>query len=142
MKSNRNELVESLIQKMVCTMKSLHNGNDFVCGEFKLSRPQIMVLFFVAKKNDGVSAKELAAFLNVTSGAITQFIDVLVDKKLVVREEDSNDRRILRIKLTASTKKKIAAYKKDYYTAVSPAFDNLSEVEIRSFVELLNKIKI
>lgn len=142
MNKTREELLQALIEKMVNVMKSMHGSHGFSFGNFKLSRPQVMILFFIARKKDGVSAKDLATFLNVTSGAITQFIDPLVQKKLISREEDSKDRRILRIKLTKKAKEEFMAFKKSYYTSVSPAFDELSQHEIEQFIFLLNKIKI
>lgn len=142
MNKKREELVQSLIEKMVSVIKGMHARHGFPFGECKLSRPQVMILFFISKKKEGASVKDVAQFLNVTPGAITQFIDTLVKKKLVVREEDLHDRRILRIKLTASAKKKFAAFKKSYYKSVTPAFNTLSEKEMQRFVSFLNKIAI
>lgn len=140
MAKKRDELVESLIEKMVSVIKSLRAKHGFPFGEFKLSRPQVMILFHISKNKDRVSSKDLAAFLNVTSGAITQFIDGLVEKKLVKREEDSEDRRILRMTLTKSAREKFAVFKKNYYKSVSPLFNELSEKEINLFISFLNKI--
>lgn len=142
MSKNREELLQALIEKMLGVVKSVHTGEGFPFGEFKLSRPQVMLLFFIAKKKEGVSVKELAIFLNVTSGAITQFIDILFKKGLVTREEDLKDRRILRIKLTQFAKNKLAAFKKNYYKAICPIFDGLNEKEIKQFLSLFNKIQI
>jgi DNA-binding MarR family transcriptional regulator len=140
MPDKREELLQSLIEKMVNVMKSMHAKHGFSFGEFKLSRPQAMILFFIAKNREGVSSKDLAVFLNVTSGAITQFVDALVEKKLVRREEDSKDRRILRMTLTESAKEKFTAFRKNYYKSVKPLFNGFSEKEINQFILLLNKI--
>lgn len=142
MKQERQELVQSIMEKMICVVKSMHANHGIPFGELKLSRPQVMVLFFIAKKKEGVLAKELAAFLNVTSGAITQFIDVLVQKKLLVRTADIHDRRTIRIQLTPFAQEKFAVFKKSYYSSVSPAFNNLNEAEMKQFIVFLEKIKI
>jgi DNA-binding MarR family transcriptional regulator len=142
MSKSRDELLESLIEKMTGVMKGMHAGHGFPFGDFKLSRPQVMILFFIARKKEGVSVKDLAAFLNVTSGAITQFIDVLAEKNLVSREEDTQDRRIIRIGLTEKAKDHFSAFKKNYYKAVSPAFSGFSEQEIEQFLFLLDKINV
>jgi DNA-binding MarR family transcriptional regulator len=125
---------------MVSVMKNMHAKQGFPFGEFKLSRPQAMILFFIAKNKEGASSKDLAAFLNVTSGAITQFIDALVEKELVKREEDPKDRRILRMTLTESAKERFDAFKKNYHKSANPLFDGFSENEINQFIFLLNKI--
>ena len=142
MNPSREELLQSLIEKMVNVMKGMHATHGFSFGNFKLSRPQVMILFFIARKKEGVSAKDLAAFLNVTSGAITQFIDTLVEKQLVTREEDPDDRRILRISLTKAAKNEFVSFRKNYYKSVCPAFAALSQAEIEQFILLFNKIKI
>ncbi len=142
MVKTREDLLQSLIEIMAGVMKGIRSKHGFPCGEFKLSRPQVMILFFMAKKKEGVSSKDLATFLNVTSGAITQFIDALVEKKLVKREEDAKDRRSLRLTLTISARNKFAVFKKNYYKSVSPLFKELNEKEIRQFISLLNKITI
>ncbi|MBP9770934.1 MarR family transcriptional regulator, partial [Candidatus Gracilibacteria bacterium] len=105
------------------------------------SRPQVSIIFFISKNKDGVSAKELAEFLNVTSGAITQFIDPLVNDKLLKREEDAKDRRIIRITLTKLAKDKMVAFKKKYNKSMSASFKKFSEIEISQFISLFNKIE-
>lgn len=140
MANHREELLQTLIDKMISTMKSMHAGHCFSFGDLKLSRPQASILFFIDKHQDGVSAKELATFLNVTSGAITQFIDPLVEDKLVKREEDSQDRRLIRITLTKETKLKLNTFKKKYHKSVSATFDALTEPEIEQFIHLFDKL--
>lgn len=141
MAHKRQKQLEALIEKMVWVIKSLHARHGFPFGESKLNRLQVMVMFFIFRKKDGTNAKELAKFLNVTSGAVTQFIDVLVEKKLLQREEDSTDRRVTKILLTTGARQKFAAFKKTYYKSVSPAFDGLSDEEVGVFIRLLGKIK-
>jgi DNA-binding MarR family transcriptional regulator len=142
MAKNRDELLQVMIEKMMNVMKSIHIRHCFPFGELKLSRPHVMILFYLKRKKEGVSSKELATFLNVTSGAITQFIDPLVEQKLVTREEDAKDRRIQRMTLTDIARQKFTSFKKDYYKLVSPVFNELSEKEIEQFIVLLGKIKI
>lgn len=142
MTESREELLQSLIEKMVNIIKCVHAKHGFpLCG-FKLSRPHIMILLFISKHKEGASTKDLAKLLNVTSGAITQFIDTLVERKLVKREDDPKDRRILRLTLTKSAQKKFTVFKKNYYKSVSHIFNELNEKEIKQFIILLNKINI
>jgi|WetSurMetagenome_2_1015567.scaffolds.fasta_scaffold143672_2 DNA-binding MarR family transcriptional regulator len=138
----RDEMVQSLIEKMSSLIKSMHTKHGFPFGEFQLSRPQIMIMMFISKNKEEVSTKDLAKFLNVTSGAITQFIDPLAEKNLINREQDANDRRIIRITLTQSAAKRFTSFKNDYYKSVTPAFSSLDEKDIRQMILLLNKINV
>ena len=100
------------------------------------------MLFFLSDKINVTSVKEIAKFLHVTPGAVTQLIDGLVDKKLVKREEDSSDRRVINIKLTKTTKDRFEDFKKKYFVAISHAFKDLSDIEIGQLIKLINKVKI
>ena len=98
------------------------------------------MLFFIARQNEEVAAKDLAEMLGVTPGAVTQFVDGLVDMGLVKREEDIMDRRIIRIKLTELARSKLEEFRKGYLASASQVFDILSDAEIKELVRLLDKV--
>ena len=83
----------------------------------------------------------MAKFLHVTPGAVTQFIDGLVEKKLVKREENKNDRRGVNIKLTSSTLRQFNNFRKKYLESASVAFNSLTDNELMQFITLVDKIK-
>ncbi|MGA2157681.1 MAG: MarR family transcriptional regulator [Dehalococcoidia bacterium] len=141
-KVGREKLLTTVIEKMGSIVRSMLTANQFPIGETKVGGQQLRILFYLARKHDGVSVKDLAEKLNVTSGAVSQFMDALVEKKLVKREEDSNDRRLLSMKLTKQAKNNFADFKRCYFTTVSHAFDSLSDEELITLLELLNKIGV
>ena len=109
----REELLQQLIEKMFSVMKEIHR--DISPQEPLLSPPQARLVFTIAKyKEDGISVKELARIANITPGAITQFMDVLITKNLVTREEDPNDRRIVRLRLTSSANSQMEKFRKEF----------------------------
>ena len=135
----REDLLQKLIEQMFSIMKQIHR--DVLPQDPSLSPPQARLLFTIAvKKDEGMSVKELAEKTNVTPGAITQFVDALVRKELVRRDEDPDDRRIVRLTLTAGAKNQIEKFRKDFLTAATRSFDNLSVNEIRQLIELLAKV--
>ncbi len=75
----RKELLESLAEKMISVMRRVHKGQSVRFSEFRLSPPQIRILFFIGKQGKDVAVKDLAEMLKVTPGAITQFVDALVE---------------------------------------------------------------
>lgn len=123
-------------------MKGMHSINDLPFADLQLSRPQFMILFFIAPKKIGATVKELAGFLRVTPGAVTQFTDTLIEKKLVSRSAGSGDRRIISVKITSSAKKQFSRFKKEYFKNIGGSFCNLSTAEIQQFIGLVEKIKI
>src|SRR4051794_30723772 len=69
-----------------------------------ITLPQFDVLVQLSRQNEALSFVELSRKLLVTSGNLTGIIDRLERESLVVREPDSTDRRVVRIRLTAKGK--------------------------------------
>ena len=138
----RNSQLQEIANKISCIYREITARQSYPFDSCSLTKPQIDILFLISQKKSGISVKELAGALNVTSGAITQFLNELVEKKLVIRQEDSNDRRVLNLTLSVAAQEKFAAFKKDYFESVSPAFEGLSDAELSSLLVLLNKIVI
>ncbi len=142
MDKSREELLRALMEKLRFVMRGMHAGQGFRFGEFTVGPPQVRILFYIARNPDGVSVKELSEMLCVTSGAVTQFIDSLVEKGLVSREEDCNDRRVLRIKLTEYAHENFNEFKKYYFESVRRVFEPLSDEEVLQLTRLLMKANV
>jgi DNA-binding MarR family transcriptional regulator len=139
----REDLLQQLFDRMFSLMKQIHREIHQVVGhpEPALSPPQARLMFAIARnKDNGLSVKELAARTNMTPGAITQFVDVLIGKNLVIREEDLNDRRIVRLKLTPSAKSHMEQFQKHFLTCAARKFDVLSLDELTQLHSLLTKV--
>jgi len=130
--------MQTLIQRMMSIMRHVHHSS--IPSEPPLSPPQVHLLFSIASKQEGISVKDLAERTSVTPGAITQFVDGLVEMGLVMREGDPNDRRIVRLKLTELAKSQFEHFRKDYLTSASRVFNVLSNDEIKQLITLFDKI--
>jgi DNA-binding MarR family transcriptional regulator len=64
-----------------------------------LTMTQLRVLF-ILRENQGMTARALAEMINVTPSTLTRIMDRLVRDRLVIREEDPADRRLVRHCLT------------------------------------------
>src|SRR3989338_5082060 len=105
-KKIREELLQRTFEQLFSVMRQMHR--DVSPKEPLLSHPQARLVFAIAKyKEEGISVKELARMSSMTAGAITQFADVLIAKGLVRREEDSDDRRVVRLTLTPAAKREM-----------------------------------
>ncbi len=138
---NRQKILKELIEKLHYALKEMHAGQSFPFGEYLLNQQQVIILFFVAKNNGEASLKELVKLMRVTAGAVTQFVDALVEKKLLIREEGVRDRRSINIKLTEEAKKHFKHFKDNYFSAVSQVFEDFSAEELVQFGYLISKIK-
>lgn len=140
MKNKRQRLLQDLIEKLTQMFHSLHKKQSLSFDGLVLNRQQMMVLFFIYENKGVSSVKEIAKFLNVTSGAVTQFADVLVEKKLVRREISPLDRRIVNLKLSGNVKKDFNGFKREYMELANKSFAGLNDEELSQFVGLLEKI--
>ena len=84
MSHDRKELLQSLAEKMLSVMRRVRAGQGFRFSGFMLRPSQVRILFFIARKGEELTVKDLAEMLGVTSGAATQFVNRLVDMDLVV----------------------------------------------------------
>lgn len=80
--------------------------------------------------------------LGVTPGAVTQVVDVLVEKDLLRREEDPDDRRVLRIRLTDRAKSGFKQFRSHYFSQISRFFDSLTDLEVEQLAGLLSRIDL
>lgn len=140
MKDGRQQLLQSLLQKLTEVFQSTHKDHCFSFDGLALRRQEMMILFFLNEKQGQASVKEIAKFLQVTSGAVTQFTDGLVDKKLVERKTDLVDRRQVNIKLMPKVKNDFGNFKDKYLETISKSFSVLSDHDLRQLILLLEKV--
>lgn len=140
MDNERQQLVQEVIVKIKRFFRSTHAAGLSFKGH-QLNRIHMGLLFHIAK-NDGVSMKELAEFLCVTGGAVTQFVDDLVEKKLVVREVDPQDRRGVKVSLSTETAKALPALKQKYFAMLAPRFSKLTTEELQTLHQLIDKLEL
>jgi DNA-binding MarR family transcriptional regulator len=140
MDKNREDLLQTLTQRMVSVMRHVRHGGPLP-GEPVLSPPQVHLLFTIdAKKEEGMSVKELAERSSITPGAVTQFVDGLVERGLVVREGDPNDRRIVRLKLTEQAKNHFEKFRQKHLASMFSIFEALTDEEIKQLIALFTKL--
>jgi DNA-binding MarR family transcriptional regulator len=140
MDKNREDIMQTLIQRMMSVMRHVKHGG-MLPGVPALSPPQVHLLFIIAAgKEAGISVKDLAERSSVTPGAITQFVDGLVEQRLVAREGDPNDRRIVRLKLTDLAKSQFENFRKEHLASMFKIFEALTDEEIKQLIALFTKM--
>ena len=123
---------------MMSVMRNVRHGGP--PEEMMLHPSQLHLLFAIGHEKDGISVKELAESASVTPGAITQFIDTLVERGFVMREGDLNDRRVVRLKLTELAKSQFEKFRKDHLDSFCRVFEVLSDDEIKQLIAIMSKI--
>lgn len=141
MSSDRQRLVQDVMESMASVREAFAHAHGPMFRKHGYGLPHLKVMMKMADSNEGVSVSELSEKMSVTPGAITQFIDRLVDKGMVERFEDPKDRRIVRIRLTTKAKAKFQKIRGFYMEKTSEMFNNLSDDELKQLASILKKIE-
>ncbi len=88
-----------------------------------------------------LTMSELSRRLMVTNGNLTALIERLVQEGLVSRDPSPNDRRIQKVRLTASGKRAFDAMTPEHQRWIDDLFNGLSTIERRQLFELLGKLR-
>ncbi len=137
----REDLLQTAIHRMMSIMRNMrHPGPP---PEPFLSPPQAHLFFTIAEKKEaGISVKDLAEQSNITPGAVTQFVDALVERGMVIRETDPDDRRMVRLKLTEEAKNRFEKMRKQHLDSMIQIFEALTNDEIKQLIALFTKMDV
>ncbi|HEY5639200.1 MAG TPA: MarR family transcriptional regulator [Dehalococcoidia bacterium] len=104
-----------------------------------LTMTQVRVLYTL-QIEDRLTAGELAERLNVRPSTVTRIVDRLVQNKLVARDVDESDRRLVRHRLTkkgASVFRELQSMGRERLARV---FDQLDDGQVKRVVEALRDL--
>jgi DNA-binding MarR family transcriptional regulator len=141
MSKHRDELMLELFETMSGFRRQMVAGRAERFHKKRMGSSQQELLMHIAHHRDhGVTIKELAEQLQVTSGAITQMIDGLESEGFIERREDPNDRRVVRIFFARKSRKLFGHFKTAKLNYLNGLLEPLSEAEIEQLITLLQKI--
>ena len=89
---------------------------------------------------DDCIVSELAQYLSITLSGVTQLVEKLVKKNLVVRERSEDDRRVVYIKITDEGKNVLAKLNENRLKVYRDYFSVLTEEEMEVHFNILKKI--
>jgi len=107
--------------------------------DYEFNFRELRVILFIGH-NQSCIMRELSDALGIAESTTTGLVDRMVDKGLVVRESDKQDRRIVRLKLTD---RGMEVYQWDFeghVSFLSGALQSLNTKDQDTFVALMNKI--
>lgn len=112
-------------------------------GEFykvKITLPQLAILDLLNRLGE-LSMSDMARFMNVTTAAMTGIIDRLVRDGYVMRMPDPDDRRVIKIKLTAKGSKAVKNILEQRRRLITKIFGVLSRDEREEYLKILTRIQ-
>jgi len=139
MDNDRKKLIEKILENINAIKHEIVAEMHIFFNEVSVTHSQWIVLHFV-KKNRNINIKDLANLLDTTSSAATQIVDGLVNKGLLSRRRNPDDRRTLKIELSEKSKNQFDSIKNKSFRTLSSLFDVLDDDELSKYCELNNKI--
>ena len=136
---NRRKTIEEITEALYAIRRKMAEEMQLLFNEMQITHPQWIVLHHV-KKNGIINMKCLANVLCITSSAVTQIVDGLVKKELLVRKRNTEDRRILNVELSAKAKEQFDLIKNKSFNTLSLLFDIFDDKELQEFRDLNNKV--
>ncbi len=136
---NRRKTIEEITEALYSIRRRIASEMHLLSDEMQITHPQWIVLHYV-RKNGIINIKDLANLLAITSSAVTQIVDGLVKKGLLLRKRNKEDRRLLNIELSVKARDKFDSIKSASFNTLSSLFDALDDEELRNYRDLNNKI--
>lgn len=119
--------------------KSVVRAFDERLGEHGVSTPRAKLLAEIARLGP-VRLADLARAVGITQGTASTLVEALVRDQLVVRTADAQDRRAIRLSVTARGGKQADRWLADYLDAARDIFSCLDATEQATLTQLLARL--
>lgn len=105
----------------------------------KITLPQFFILNFLSRQGKS-KMTDLAHFMDVTTAAMTGIVDRLVKSGYLTRVFDPNDRRIIKIRLSAKGSGLVKKVYQHRRNTIMQIFGRISEEEREGYLKILMHI--
>lgn len=89
-----------LCLRILSLASSINRASSAMLNDFGLSEGRLILLFLLSRHPAGLSPALLAEQAGVTRATITGLLDGLEQQQLLIRQNNTSDRRVLTVKLT------------------------------------------
>ncbi len=131
--------IEEVFQQLRRIVHALDTFSRTVEGSFGLTAPQLWALWELGH-GDPLSLKDLAARMQLNPSTVVGVVDRLELKKLILRKQDSADRRRVCISLTRAGESLRAKAPHPAQGQLLHGLQAMSASEVREFHRILGKL--
>lgn len=114
---------------------------EFLRDSYDTTLPRFDVLAALYRAEDGLQMSGLSKELLVSNGNVTGIVDRLVGDGLVQRDIVANDRRSMRVSLTAAGRKFFAKVADDHNALINDLFADIDGAELDFLADIFGKLK-
>ena len=129
------------LRLLSCTNQIESRVRQNLQSSFNTTLPRFDLMAQLERAPQGLKMSELSQRMMVTGGNVTGITDGLEKEGLVVREVDSADRRVYRVKLTAEGEQQFRRMAAEHERWVIDLFGALSPRQKKQLMELLGELK-
>lgn len=134
--TEQNQLAQALIHILeISTSRSMHDWGHYIRNT-GLSMPQIGLLMRLYHKGS-CDVTAISRYSGVTNAATSQLVDRLVEKQLVERTEDAQDRRMKQLSLSLTGRQLVESSIGERYLWLDELISNLSAGEQEDLLKAL-----
>ena len=101
--------------------------------DYKLSRIEVIIITFLHNNPVHDTARDIVEFRMLQRGNVSTAIDSLADKGYLTRHPDTNDKRIIHLKLSDRSIPVVHAIEKKQDELISCIFEGFSDDEKKNF---------
>jgi DNA-binding MarR family transcriptional regulator len=129
------------LRMLACTNQIENRVRQFLQSKFETTLPRFDLMAQLERAPEGLRMHELSQRMMVTRGNVTGITDGLEKDGLVVREDDVNDRRVFRVKLTPEGQRQFARMAREHERYIVELLGPLSAKDKKQLLELLGEFK-
>jgi DNA-binding MarR family transcriptional regulator len=136
---DRNKILAKIVEDIALMRREMmsegHHGS--VCPGMTYSE---LVLIKHIYESSGLGIKDIADKLCVSSSAVTQSVNKMIEKGYLIREDSPDDRRHLTLSLSEDMKLKYEGIMQNKYKHIADTFKILDDDELAVLSKLIEKI--
>jgi len=129
------------LRMLACTNRIENFVRQNLQAKFETTLPRFDLMAQLERAPRGLKMSELSQRMMVTGGNVTGITDGLESDGLVVREVDTADRRVFRVKLSAEGQRQFRRMAAEHEQWVIELFEGMSMKHKNQLVELLGELK-
>jgi DNA-binding MarR family transcriptional regulator len=129
------------LRMLACTNRIENFVRQNLQAKFETTLPRFDLMAQLERAPQGLKMSELSQRMMVTGGNVTGITDGLEKEGLVVREVDTADRRVFRVKLSAEGQRQFRRMATEHEQWVIELFEGVSMKHKNQLVELLGDLK-
>lgn len=137
--NRREELTNQLMETMQAMKRGMHAYQQAHAQDYPLSHAQAELLFTI-RHNQPVSAKQLAVKLNMTPGAISQFVETIEQQGFLERHTSETDRRVQHLRISAEGEKLIKRFEQHRQRMMKTIIRDLTDEELEVWLRVQQKM--